>query len=227
MTSARGRCDRYVRGVHALLTHFGYVAVFAALVAAGVGVPIPEEVTQLTAGVLAHEGVLDLRVTIPVVWVGIVVGDTVLFLLARRHGPQLLDTRAARRVLTPPRRAALERHYARHAFLTVAVARHTGGVRFPAFALAGATGVRLRTFVLADALSSLVSVPLVVGAGYLFWHHLGQARREIRLVELSILAAGAAAIGITMVVRRRRARRRENGTSPSPPLRGHSPTRLE
>jgi len=190
--------------VQALFAHFGYIAVFAALAVAGVGVPIPEELTQLTAGALAHEGYLDVRLAIPVVWAGIVAGDTVLFLLARRHGPWLLATRAARRVLTPERKEKLERHFARHAFWTVAVARHTGGVRFPAFALAGATGVRLSTFVVADGLSALVSVPLVVGAGYLLWQHLEQARRDVRVVELSILAAVALAIGVLLLVRRRR-----------------------
>ena len=47
-----------------LLIHFKYLALFAALIAAGIGVPIPEEVTQLTAGALAHERILDLRLAI-------------------------------------------------------------------------------------------------------------------------------------------------------------------
>ncbi len=187
------------------LEHFGYAAVFGLLLVGGVGVPIPEELTQLTAGVLSHEGYLRLAVTIPVAWAGILAGDTVLFLLARRHGPRALESRPVRRVLTPARREKLERHFARHAFATVFVARHTGGVRFAAFALAGATGVRLPTFLLADALSALLSVPLVVGAGYLFAHHLGQARRDVRLVELAILAAVIVGGWIALKVRRRRA----------------------
>jgi len=190
--------------VESILSHFGHFAVFGALVAAGLGVPIPEELTQLTAGVLAHEGILDLRIAIPVAWLGIVAGDTILFALAQRHGERLLGTRAARRVLTTERRALLERHFARHAFLTVAIARHTGGVRFPAFVFAATHGVRLATFVLADALSALVSVPLVVGAGYLFWHHLAEAKRGVRIVELSILAAVALGVSVVVLVRRRR-----------------------
>jgi membrane protein DedA with SNARE-associated domain len=186
------------------LEHFGYAAVFGLLLVAGVGVPIPEELTQLTAGVLSHEGYLRLAVTIPVVWVGILAGDTVLFALARRHGPRALDSRLVRRVLTPARREKLERHFARHAFLTVVVARHTGGLRFAAFALAGATGVRAATFVLADGLSAMLSVPLVVGAGYLLAHHLAEARRDIRLVELAVLAAALLAGWIVVRVRRRR-----------------------
>ncbi|HEX9048940.1 MAG TPA: DedA family protein [Anaeromyxobacter sp.] len=190
--------------MQAFLQHFGYAAVFGLLLVAGVGVPIPEELTQLTAGVLSHEGYLRFSIALPVVWAGILGGDAVLFLLARRHGPRALDSKVVRRVLTPARREKLERHFARHAFLTVAVARHTGGVRFAAFALAGATGVRLATFLLADGLSAMLSVPLVVGAGYLFAHHLGEARRDIRIVELSVLAAVLLGAWIVVRVRKRR-----------------------
>jgi membrane protein DedA with SNARE-associated domain len=192
--------------VEGFLGHFGYLAIFAALTAGGLGIPVPEELTQLTAGALAHEGILDVRLAVPVVWAGILLGDTILFMLARRHGPRLLETRAARRVLTPARRQKLEAHFARHAFWTVVVARHAGGVRFAAFALAGASGVRPRTFILADALSALASVPLVVGAGWIFWEHLSRARRDVRLVEIALLLVAALVVAVAVVIRRRRAR---------------------
>ncbi len=185
---------------------FGYVAIFGALLAAGLGVPIPEELTQLTAGALSRERILDLRIAIPVVWAGILVGDTILFLVARRAGPRVLAWRPFARIVTPRRRESLERHFARHAFLTVAVARHTGGVRYPTFALAGATGVRLGTFVLADGLSAMLSVPLVVGAGHVLWHHLSQARKDVRLVEAAVLFAVAAGFLVVHLLRRHRAR---------------------
>jgi len=205
--------------VQRFLEHFGYVAVFAALAAGGLGVPVPEELTQLTTGALAHEGLLDLRIALPVVWAGILAGDAVLFFLARRHGPRLLDSWAARRVLTPSHRERLERHFARHAFWTVAVARHLGALRFAAFTLAGASGVRPATFLLADGLSALVSVPVVVGAGWLFWEHLSEARREVRIVEVVVLAAVALALGVTVLVRRRRRARAVPGAQPAAPPR--------
>jgi membrane protein DedA with SNARE-associated domain len=190
--------------VQAFLVHFKYLAVLAALIASGVGVPIPEEVTQLTAGALAHEGILDWRLAILMAWLGIVAGDALLFTLAQRNAQRLLGISAVRRVLTPARRESLERYFAKHAFLTIMVARHASGFRFPTFVFAATHGVRLATFVLADALSALASVPLVVGAGYFFWQHLTQARREVRIAELSILAAIALVVGIIVLVRRRR-----------------------
>ncbi len=197
--------------VESFLAHFGYLALFAVLLAAGVGVPFPEEVTQLTAGVLAHRGVLDLRATVVVVWAGILAGDLLLFELARRHGPRVLSSRLVGRVLTPARRQRLEAHFARHAFLTIAVARHAGAVRAAAFALAGASGVPLRTFLLADGLSALVSVPVVVGLGYLFSHHLAGVEHGFRIVE-GILALALVAGVILWVRARRRAGR--NGRGP-------------
>ncbi|HUL58379.1 MAG TPA: DedA family protein [Anaeromyxobacteraceae bacterium] len=187
-----------------LIEQFGYLAVLALLGLAGFGVPIPEELTQLTAGFLAHEGWLRLLPAIVTCWLGIVGGDFAFYTLARRHGGRVLESRAVRRLLTPTRRAWLEAHFARHAFWTIAIARHASGLRLPAFALAALHGVRPTTFLLADGLSALVSVPLVVGAGFLFSRHLGQVHREIRLVELGILAALALGLGAYAVVRRRR-----------------------
>lgn len=190
-----------------LLARFGYLAILALLTGAGLGVPFPEEPTQLAAGALAQRGFLSLGPVMAVCWGGIVLGDFLWFLLARRVGPSVLDRRPLRRLLTPDRRARLERHLARHAFLTVMVCRHLSGLRLAAFALVATHGVRRRTFVAADALSAAVSVPLVVSAGYLGALHLAQVRAELRRVELAVLAAVALAAVVVVIVRRLRASR--------------------
>ena len=48
------------------------------------------------------------------------------------------------------------------------------------------------------------AVLALMGAGYLFAHHLGEARRDLRTVELGILAAVLVGGGIALRVRRRR-----------------------
>lgn len=194
-----------------LLEHFGYGAILLLLIGAGVGIPIPEEATQLGAGFLAHRGVFRLRWAALAAYVGIVVGDALLFAIASRHGERVLSSRTASRVLTPERRRRLERHFERHAFLTILAARHAGPLRMPTFALAATLGVPARTFVAADALSALVSVPIVVGAGYLFSQHLDQVRRDLRLVELAVIAVVATAAIVRALVRRRRGGGNEAG----------------
>jgi membrane protein DedA with SNARE-associated domain len=193
----------------AFLSRYGYLAVFALLVGAGIGVPAPEEPTQLAAGVMAQRGVLSLAPAIAICWVGILAGDLLWFLLVQRAGPRVLERTAVRRVLTPQRRARIEAHLARHAFLTVMISRHLSGLRLAAFALAATHGVRRRTFLAADALSALASVPLVVSAGYFGAQHLGQVRSDIRRAELAMLALLAVGAAAVLVVRRLRRPRRD------------------
>jgi len=189
-----------------LLTHFTYVAVFGLLVAGGVGVPVPEELVQLTVGYLARRGILAFVPGVIVAWAGILAGDYLLFRLGRRHGPRFLDSRHVARVLTPRRRAFVERHFARHSLLTIMAARHASGLRLPVFVLAGASGVRSSTFLLADGLSALASVPLVVGLGWYFAGHIEQVKKDIHWVELALGVAVVAGGAIWVLVARRRER---------------------
>jgi membrane protein DedA with SNARE-associated domain len=73
-------------------------------------------------------------------------------------------------------------------------ARHASALRLPAFALAALHGVRPLTFLVADGLSALVSVPLVVWLGWFFAGHIEEAKRHLREAEL--LVAGAAVLAL-------------------------------
>jgi membrane protein DedA with SNARE-associated domain len=192
--------------LYRLLSQFGYVAVTALLVGGGVGIPVPEELVQLTAGYLARREILELPYAIACAYAGIVGGDFLFFKIAQRHGDVLLERRQVRRLLTPERRALFERHFARHAFLTIMVARHTSGFRIPAYALAATHGVRSRTFLLADALSALLSVPLVVTLGWYFAARLEVVRHRIHEVELALAAVVALGVAAWLFWRRRRER---------------------
>jgi membrane protein DedA with SNARE-associated domain len=190
--------------VQQLLGHFTYLAIFGLLIAGGVGVPVPEELVQLTAGYLAHRGVLWLPGAMATVWVALVIGDFILFQLGRRHGPRILESARMSRLLTPRRRAFIERHFARHAVLTIAVARHASGLRVPVFALAGASKVPAWEFVAADGLSALVSVPIVVWCGWYFSTRLEEVRRDLHEIELVVgLLALTFLVGWYLWARRR------------------------
>jgi membrane protein DedA with SNARE-associated domain len=187
-----------------LVSEFGYVMISLLLVAGGLGAPVPEELLQLTAGYLARRGTLSFVPALLSVYVGIVAGDALFFQLARSQGPRLLARRSVARVLTPARRLALERHFARHAFLTIVVARHLSGFRLAAYALAAVNGVRRRTFVLADAVSALLSVPLVVSLGYLFAAHIEEVKRRVHAVEIGLLVLALVVAAIVVIVKLRR-----------------------
>jgi len=188
------------------ITHFTYVALFGVLVSAGLGIPFPEELTQLTAGYLAHEGVVSFWPALAVTYLGIVFGDFLLFRLGRKHGQRVLASPRIARVFTPKRRAWIESHFAKHDFLTIMAARHASGFRLPTFALAGASGVSSRTFLLADGLSALLSVPFVVGLGYFFASQIMEVKKRVHEVEAGVAIAFLLALALWSFLQWRKGR---------------------
>jgi len=59
---------------------YGYLGIFLALLASGLGFPIPEELPVITAGVMVgHEDtILRWYIMLPVVIAGVVLGDGLL-----------------------------------------------------------------------------------------------------------------------------------------------------
>src|SRR5438094_8029030 len=87
---------------------YGYVGVFAALILAGCGLPIPEELPVITAGILVgHEDTnLKWYIMLPVVIMGVVIGDGFLYAIGRFWGTWFLRRKwVQRRILTPETRA--------------------------------------------------------------------------------------------------------------------------
>src|SRR4051812_3465126 len=66
-----------------------YLMVFGILLACGFGVPIPEDITLIAAGVLAYYEAADVWGMIAVGYAGVMVGDSCMFLLGRRFGMTL------------------------------------------------------------------------------------------------------------------------------------------
>jgi len=190
-----------------LLQRYTYPAMLLLLSAAGMGVPISEDLVLLTAGALASQGVTHYVPTLVVGYVGVLVGDMLIYHWGKKLGPAAYEHRLVRKVISPERATRLRSHFARHGFWTVVVGRHTPGLRAPVFFLSGASGVRFGTFLLADALSAAVTVPLVVTLGYLFGEHLDDIRRKLH--EAHWIAGGVALLGagVWWFLRKRRQRR--------------------
>ena len=145
-----------------------YGLMFAALVAAGMGVPLPEDIVFISGAILAQRGITDLRVTCAVLGVGVFVGDTVLYTIARRIGPAIYERKFIKRVMPPERRAWFEDKIHRHGSIVVFCARHVAGLRGAIFAISAIHGISYPRFIIADALALAVSLPAFMAIGWFF-----------------------------------------------------------
>lgn len=181
------------------------------LFAAGLGVPVPEEVPILAAGVLAHQGVVRWSIALPVCFAGVVAGDVALYWIGRHWGERILDWSLVRLVLTREREEALKSGYRRHGVKILLGARHVAGLRAAAFLTAGIARVPFLTFVLVDAAAAAVGVPLGFGVAFLFTDQVEQVMADVHRVErwlaLVALAALVGAIAWLAVRNGQRARR--------------------
>lgn len=195
---------------HALahfLSQFTYVAIVGVLAAAGLGVPISEDLTLLLGGGLAARGVTSFWPTLVCGYCGVLLGDVLIHHWGKRMGPAAYQHRIVRKHMSPHRQETLRAHFARHGFWTIVVGRHTPMLRAPIFFLAGASRLPLWKFALADALSAAVTVPIVVTLGFEFAEHMDEIRARIHHAQwLIALALVLALTGWWLWRRRRRAR---------------------
>lgn len=145
---------------------YGYVGIFVALIAAGFGFPIPEELPVITAGILVGHEDTTLRwyIMLPVVIAGVVTADGLLYGAGRLWGRRLLEIGwVQRRLLPPEKREQIERNFAARGILVLLGARLLPGIRTPIFLMAGVLRVPLLRFLIADG---IYAIPLV---NLLFW----------------------------------------------------------
>jgi membrane protein DedA with SNARE-associated domain len=192
-----------------LLGHGSLALSFTFLVVAGLGVPIPEDLVLLATGAVTHRSGGSLWLAIGVCYVGVLAGDSLVFLSGRRFGPALLEKRLFRGLLPPQRRARVEAMFEKRGSAVVFFARHVAGVRTAVFAVAGMHGMPFQRFVFWDALGALISVPLMTSLGYIASQHLDKVAHGVHEVghwigALAALTAASYAV-LTLVRRRSRA----------------------
>jgi membrane protein DedA with SNARE-associated domain len=140
----------------------GYFALFAWIVASGLGMPPGEDLLVAGIGVLVAKGGVTHWVAAPLAVVAVVVSDTLLF-----SGGQVARSALSDRAIWLFDRAAgcIEAVCGRHEALAIAVARFVPGIRTPVFASVGGRGFSRSRFLLIDTCAAAVWVPLVMTCG--------------------------------------------------------------
>jgi|YNPMSStandDraft_1061717.scaffolds.fasta_scaffold02664_2 membrane protein DedA with SNARE-associated domain len=165
---------------------YGYVGIFIALLAAGFGFPIPEELPVITAGILVGHGDTNLRwyIMLPVVIAGVVTADGLLYGVGRLWGRRLLEIGwVQRRLLPPEKREQIERNFAARGILVLLGARLLPGIRTPIFLMAGVLRVPLIRFLIADGIYAIPLVNLLFWLSYVLTDQVLVVFRQIQKVQ--------------------------------------------
>lgn len=193
-------------GSHGL---FAYTSIVGVLMACGLGVPLPEDVSLVLGGLLVHRGDALLPGMMLAGFLGILAGDSLIFLAGRRVGTRAVQRGWLARIVTADKRARVESLFARHGQKIVLVARFLPGVRAVAFFTAGSAGMGFLRFALFDGLAALASAPLLVFFGFRCGDHLQLLLEKVKrgqlAVVLTLVVVGVASYAFQRVRRNRAA----------------------
>lgn len=185
-----------------------YAAIIGLLLICGLGVPLPEDITLISAGILAALKSISLPGAIAAGFFGVLVGDAFMFTLGRVYGRRAFKLPIIRTIMTPKRIALAERKVVRNSKFICFTARFLPGLRSPIFLTSGILGVRAVTFFLLDGFAAMISVPLWILAGRWFGENLEEALKFAERAQLLLFVLIAAGIGTYVWLRRRKKFRR-------------------
>jgi membrane protein DedA with SNARE-associated domain len=169
-----------------LLNFYGptpYFLILGILIACGLGLPIPEDITLVAAGVLCYYGMTNLGTMIAVALCGVMLGDSITFYLGHHFGRKLTKKWFFHKLLPDDRLFAVQRRFHKRGNKLIFAARFMPGLRAPTFFLAGTLHLPVRVFWFYDGLAAMISVPLIIGAVYYFGDQVDRVLREIRKIE--------------------------------------------
>ncbi|MGB9625836.1 MAG: DedA family protein, partial [Phycisphaerae bacterium] len=188
--------------------HASYLGILLALLAAGFGVPIPEDIPLLTAGYLCHLGQTNLWLMLPLTLTGVLGCDIILYRMGLRLGDHVLEHRWTRRLFRRGTLVTAKAQFRRHGAKIVFAGRFMPGARAVIFVSAGIVGMRWWKFLLVDGTAALISVPTLVLLGWYFGEKSEALLARVRHAEYyimgGILAATVVAIAVESYLARRR-----------------------
>lgn len=178
-------------------TDYGYIAVFGILILCGFGLPVPEDITLVSGGVISGLDFANPHTMCIVGLAGVLLGDSTMFLAGRIFGYRIQRIKTFRKILSPMRFSQIQRKFKQYGLSLLFVARFLPGLRSPIYLVAGMSRrIPYYTFILMDGFAALISVPVWIYLGYFFADNLDLLMKYVKDVQTLIYAA----LGVTFLV---------------------------
>lgn len=175
------------------LAQYSYFAITLVLILTGSGLPIPEEVPIIWAGVMSAppDAKLNWLIALPCCLVGALVGDCIMYWIGYHFGRSVLrEHRWWGRCVTPEREERIEHMFQRHGFKVFFVARFLVGLRSPVYLTAGILRVSFKKFLMIDLICATSVVGSFFGLAYFFGFSISKwiKRGEWGLTIIAVIA---------------------------------------
>jgi membrane protein DedA with SNARE-associated domain len=176
-----------ILAAHGLLA---YLLVFAALLAGSIGIPAPEDLTLIAAGVLCSLEQVNTWIMGITCYLGLIVGDLIIYRIGWMTGPTLFRKKWFRRHISTKRLEVMRTNLHKRTMLTILIARHLFYIRTATFLMCGAVRISFARFVIMDAIAALITTPLMMGIGYAFAHNYDVIVKYVRDLKYALVALG-------------------------------------
>jgi membrane protein DedA with SNARE-associated domain len=171
---------------------------FGALVLAGIGFPIPEEMPTIGAGiwVASNPELGPVRwLILPVCYAGVILSDVMLYFIGRRWGPYLFRHRWLAPLFPAEKRERIEYNFQHYGVKVLLFIRWIPAIRSPLFVTAGIMRVPLVRFVVADGIAAVAGHTLLFFLAYWLGDHfqtlVAQAEHTVGAVVRSVVIIAA------------------------------------
>lgn len=177
------------------------------MLAASFGLPIPEELTLISAGLVAYaaqhpdqfpppfpgaEGVNTLTLCV-VSFLAVFLSDLVVYLIGKVFGGRIIKTKFFQRQVAGAGFERINSWFQKYGGWACGIFRFTPGLRFPGHLSCGLLGIPLWKFCAVDGLAALVSVPTQV---YFVATYGGEVLKHLKEFKIAL----AITFGVVLVV---------------------------
>jgi membrane protein DedA with SNARE-associated domain len=177
----------------------GPIWLFLLLFLSGAGLPLPEDVPLIAAGVSIAKGGMSWMVAGPVAWVAMMLGDTMLYVLGYIFGYRVVHLPIIGRHVSEAHLKKCEKWFYRWGLWAVGIGRMFAGIRSAIVVTAGTMRFRYDKLILADSVAAIISGGGFMILGYWAGQHSGQVRPFVEHYR-NIFMLVAMSAGLTLAI---------------------------
>ena len=178
-----------------------YTFIVLFMTASSFGLPIPEEMTLVSAGLVAYmaqhpakfppptpdaEGV-NLAVLSAICFLAVLGSDILIYCIGRFFGQRLLKTKFFNSRIGQERFNKINKIFQKYSYWACGLFRFTPGIRFPGHMSCGLMGVSFSKFILVDGTAALLSVPTQVILVATYGEVILEKIKEFKMVLFAII----------------------------------------